>query len=367
MNLMFTIALLAALVGAVAGFAGVFVVLRRVAMLGDAISHALLPGLVVGFVVAQGPALWAGAAGAVLAGLVTVALVEWLEKRARIRVDAALGLVFPVMFALGVALISRGFQNVHLDADAVLYGDIVFALDDRLIVGGKDLGPVAIWTLSLVAILQVAFVLIFRKELSLTTFAPESPDLDPQRVAWLRWGFLGLTCLTLVITFSAVGAVLAVGVLVIPAAIASLWTSRLGAMLVLSPLIGGLAGFGGLAIAWAPDWSPSGTIVAVLGVAVFGSVLFGPRAAGLRAIRQRKRQRESVHALTLLVHLQTHQGTAGEDQESIFGHLLTELGWDSRQAQGAVCSAVDRGWMERRGDHLLLTENGRRLASQMTP
>jgi manganese/zinc/iron transport system permease protein len=366
MNLMLTVALLAAFVGAVAGFAGVFVVLRRVAMLGDAISHALLPGLVVGFLVARGPALWAGALGATAAGLVTVGLVEWLERKAKVRVDAALGIVFPVMFSLGVVLIARGFENVHLDADAVLYGDIVFALDDRLILAGRDLGPVALWTLSVVAVLQVVFLVLFRKEMALTTFAPDTPELDPRRVAALRWSFLTLTCLTLVVAFSAVGAVMAVGLLVVPAALATLWTSRLGAVLVAAPLLGGLAGFLGVLAAWSPDWSPSGTIVAALGVGVLASVLFAPRAQGLWALRRRLRQRRLVRAIALLVHLQTHEGTVREGAESRFGHLLTELGWGDREAREAVSAALDRGWIARQGDRLTLTDSGRVRASQLT-
>lgn len=366
MNLMLTVALLAAFVGAVAGFAGVFVVLRRVAMLGDAISHALLPGLVVGYLMARGPALWAGALGAMGAGLVTVGLVEWLERKAKVRVDAALGIVFPVMFSLGVVLIARGFENVHLDADAVLYGDIVFALEERLVLAGRDLGPVALWTLSAVAILQVVFLGLFRKEMALTTFAPEAPELDPRRVAALRWGFLALTCLTLVTAFSAVGAVMAVGLLVVPAALATLWTSRLGAILLAAPLLGGLAGFLGVVVAWSPDWSPSGTIVAMLGAGVLVSVFFAPRAQGFWASRRRHRQRRLVRAMTLLVHLQTHEGSKREGPESRFGHLLTELGWGDREAREAVATALDRGWIDRQGDALTLTESGRARASQLT-
>ena len=112
--------------------AGIFLVLRRMAMMADAISHAVLPGLVAGFVLAhaanlaRGGELLASFVGAIAAGLLTVVLVEALTKSRRVKEDAAMGVVFPALFALGVFVISKYLANVHIDTDAVLFGEIAF-------------------------------------------------------------------------------------------------------------------------------------------------------------------------------------------------------------------------------------------------
>jgi manganese/zinc/iron transport system permease protein len=149
---------------------GSFLLLRRMAMMADAISHAILPGLVAGYVLARGPNLVLGALGAAAAGLTTVVLVELLLKSGRVKQDAAIGLVFPAMFALGTFLVTKYFANVHLDADAILYGEIAFAPFDLLIIGDRSYGPQPLWILGGLTAINLVFILLFYKELKLTTF-----------------------------------------------------------------------------------------------------------------------------------------------------------------------------------------------------
>src|SRR5918998_1590562 len=149
---------------------GAFLVLRKMAMMADAISHAILPGLVAGYFLAEGPDLLAGFLGAAAAGMVTVTLVEILSRSGRVKEDAAIGLVFPALFALGTFLVSKFFGNVHLDTDAVLYGEIAFAPFDRLVVGGYDIGPQPLWVLGGLTLINLVFVAVFYKELKLATF-----------------------------------------------------------------------------------------------------------------------------------------------------------------------------------------------------
>src|ERR671917_596734 len=151
---------------------GAFLVLRKMAMMADAISHAILPGLVAGYFLAHGPNLLAGFLGAAAAGMLTVSLVELLNRSGRVKEDAAIGLVFPALFALGTFLVSKYFANVHLDADAVLYGEIAFAPFDRLVAGGYDVGPRPLWVLGALSVVNFLFVAVFYKELKLATFDP---------------------------------------------------------------------------------------------------------------------------------------------------------------------------------------------------
>jgi manganese/zinc/iron transport system permease protein len=131
---------IAAVVAAACALPGVFLVLRRMALISDAISHAILPGIVLAFFVVEdlsSPLLVVGAAGM---GLVTVVLIELLRRTELVREDAAIGLVFPVLFSAGVVLIARFADDVHLDIDAVLLGELAFAPFDRLVFWGWDWG-----------------------------------------------------------------------------------------------------------------------------------------------------------------------------------------------------------------------------------
>ncbi len=140
---------------------GSFLILRRMAMMTDAISHAILPGLVAGYFLANGPNLLIGSLGAAMAAVITVTLVEALQRTRLVDSGSAIGIVFPAMFALGTVLVSRFFANVHLDTDAILYGNIEFVNFDRLFIGDRDLGPQSLWVMGGLGIINVSFLALF--------------------------------------------------------------------------------------------------------------------------------------------------------------------------------------------------------------
>ncbi|MEO1629391.1 MAG: metal ABC transporter permease, partial [Bacteroidota bacterium] len=157
------IQLICATVAAACALVGGFLVLRRASMLSDAISHAILPGIVVAFFLTESlssPLLLVAAAAT---GVLTVALIEALGRTRLVKQDAAIGLVFPALFSVGVLLIARFADDVHLDTDAVLLGDPAFSWIERFTVGGVDLGPMALWLMALVLALNLAFVGVFYK------------------------------------------------------------------------------------------------------------------------------------------------------------------------------------------------------------
>ncbi|MDQ3526212.1 MAG: metal ABC transporter permease, partial [Chloroflexota bacterium] len=151
---------------------GTFLVLRRMSMMTDAISHAILPGLVAGYFLASGPNLLIGALGATGAAILTVTIVEALQRSRYLDGGSAMGIVFPAMFALGTVLVSRYFSDVHLDTDAILYGSIEFSFFDRFVFNGQDLGPQSVWIMSTLLVINVIFLSLFYKELKITTFDP---------------------------------------------------------------------------------------------------------------------------------------------------------------------------------------------------
>ena len=155
-------ALLAVVTALACALPGVFVVLRRNSMLVDGISHAVFPGIVIGFALTgdlSSPLLVLGAA---LAGLLVAVGSEWLARTGRLTGDAPQGLLFPALFAGGVILVSSRFANVHLDTHVVLVGDLNLASFDHLIVGGRDWGPTYLYLMLAVLLLNAGFIEIGR-------------------------------------------------------------------------------------------------------------------------------------------------------------------------------------------------------------
>jgi manganese/zinc/iron transport system permease protein len=187
--------------------------------------------------------------------------------------DAAIGTSFSAMFALGTLLVTKLFSDVHLDTDAVLYGNIEFAGFDRLFVGGVDLGPRPIWLMAGLCLLNGVFVALAYKELVLTTFDPVLAASLGFAPAVVHYGLMGLVSVTAVGAFTAVGAVLALALLIVPAATARLLTSRLGLLLALAPAIGAGSAAAGYAVALAWDVSVSGMMASMTGVAFLAALV----------------------------------------------------------------------------------------------
>src|SRR5215211_1947892 len=168
----FEIQLIASIVAVACALLGVFLVLRRMAMMSDAISHTVLLGIVIGFFITKSitsPVLLVGAA---LMGVITVSLVELINRTGLVREDASIGLVFPAIFSMAVIMISRFAGDVHLDTDAVLLGELAFAPFNRLSLFGKELGPEALFSSGSILLINLIFIVLFYKELKLATFDP---------------------------------------------------------------------------------------------------------------------------------------------------------------------------------------------------
>ncbi|GIW06472.1 MAG: zinc ABC transporter permease [Dehalococcoidia bacterium] len=282
MSSLSVILLTGALVAAACALLGSFVLVRKMAMMTDAISHAILPGIVAAYFLAKGPNLIAGFVGAAAAGLLTVAFVEALQRSRKVTKEAAIGIVFPALFALGVLITSRFFADVHLDADAVLYGSIELAAEDLLLVGDRSLGPQALWVMGGLLLVDLAFVLLLYKELKLATFDPALAASLGFPPVWLHYALMAMVSVTAVGGFTAVGAVLVVALFIVPPATAFLLTDRLPRLIALSVLLGVGGAIAGTLAAFALDTSVAGAIASVTGL-IFGlALLFSPTQGLLR-------------------------------------------------------------------------------------
>ncbi|WP_045233655.1 metal ABC transporter permease [Deinococcus pimensis] len=278
----------ALLVSTACALLGTFLVLRRLSLLADAVSHAVLPGIVAGFWLSGGgratlPALL----GAAALGLITVTLVEALTRSGRVKGDAAIGLVFPALFSVGVLAVSVYFRNVHLDLDAVLYGEIAYAPFNDLMVAGRNLGPVSLWVMGALTAVNLAFVTVMYKELKLSTFDAGLAAALGFAPGALHYALMALVSVTTVGAFDAVGAILVVAFMIVPAATASLLSRRLPIVLALAVLAGWTASIVGYVLAILLDASIAGAIATILGVQFLLAVLLSPHGGVLTRTRNR--------------------------------------------------------------------------------
>ena len=355
---------IAAVVAVACALPGVFLVLRRMALISDAISHAILLGIVVAFFVVEDLSSPILVVGAALTGLATVALVELLKRTQLVKEDAAIGLVFPVLFSGGVILISRFADDVHLDTDAVLLGELAFAPFDRLVIGGYDLGPKSLFVMGAILLVNALAIALFYKELKLATFdagLAVALGLSPGLV---HYGLMSLVSVTAVGAFDAVGSILVVALMIAPPATAYLLTDRLSAMLALSALAGVASALGGYWLAHWLDASIAGSMATMTGV-LFGLAFLLAPDRGLVALgRRRRRQRWEFAQTMLAIHLMNHEGRPEAADESRVGHLREHLRWDGEFAERVVRQAQRRGLVLRRDGALALTDRGRRLARE---
>lgn len=258
--------LMAFLVTATCGLVGNYLILRRMALVGDAISHSVLPGLAAAYLVSGSLTLPAMMAGAVGAGLLTTFLIEFLHTRSRIKADAAIGITFCSLFALGVVLINVFASRVHLDADCVLYGDLSYLPLER---GPQDLMPQPVLVMSVVAGIVALLVVFFYKELLLTSFDALLAASQGFRPGLVHLLLMSVLSVVIVSAFESVGAILVIAMLILPGATAQLISTRLPVCLWLSVLHAALSAVGGLHLSVILG-CPMAACVAVAGAGLFG-------------------------------------------------------------------------------------------------
>lgn len=278
------------LVGILAGVScslvGCFLVLRKMSLLGDAISHAVLPGIALGFLLSgkiSGPAI---VVGAMVMGLLTAYLTQVLSNAVKVQEDASLGVVFTTLFALGVVLISVKARNVDLDPGCVLYGLIEFTPFDLTSIFGWEI-PQAAMTLGVTTLFVLLVIILCWKELKLASFDPELSTSLGYPASLLHYLLMALTAGVTVASFEAVGSILVVAMLIVPAATAQLLTDRLKTMLLAASLVATVAAILGY---WGGEWwnsSVAGMMAVSAGVLFFLALMLAPKYGLLaRLIKQ---------------------------------------------------------------------------------
>lgn len=251
---------------------GCFLILRKMAMISDAISHAVLPGIVIAYIFNGELDYTIMLVGAIATGLVTSILIEFLKEKVKIQADASIGITYTLLFAFGIILLSM-YDNIAIKSDHVLQGNLEFVAQDIWIYQENyNLGPIAFWVSLLTFISIIAYVIIGFKGLKATTFNPAFASLIGLSSAFWHYSLMSAVSVTTVVSFNSIGAILVIGFMIIPPATAYLITKRLKQMLWLACGFGTLASVLGFYLASYLNSSIAGSICVTMGI-IFAAVL----------------------------------------------------------------------------------------------
>lgn len=266
MNPSFSIALTASFISLSCALLGTFLVLRKMTMIGDAISHAVLPGIAVAYWLSQSrESVWMFL-GAAAVGVLATVLIELLRKRLKVQSDASIGMTFTTLFAIGVVMITFWSDSVDLDQECVLYGEIAYVPFDVWMFHGQNMGPTALWASGTLFFSIVVYLFFGYKGLKMTSFNEDYAAVLGIGVGVWNLSLMSMVSLTTVVSFESVGAILVVALLVAPAATAYLLVEKLGAMLFLSAVFALIGSLGGYTLSKVLQTSIAGTIASTLGV-----------------------------------------------------------------------------------------------------
>ena len=336
-----------------------FLVLRKLSMVSDAISHSVLLGIVLAFFIVKdvgSPLLIAGAA---LFGVITVFAVEFLSGTGLVKNDDAVGIVFPMFFALAVVLITKFARNVHLDTDIVLMGEVIIAPLNRTEFLGMDL-PKAFVQMGILFIVNLLFIIIFFKELKITTFDKGFAKLAGFSSVALFYALMTLSSFTAVTAFDAVGAILVVSFLITPGAAAYLISKDLKVMIAISVGYAVINSSIGYVLSLLMNVSMSGMTAAVAGVTFLITFLFNREGLVTALILRLKRKSELKPEL-FLTHIGNHSGKKEELEELGLGSIRDHLKWKQAEVDKIAGKLIRRGliMIDINKDIYALTEKGR--------
>lgn len=331
---------------------GVLLVAKRESLVTEALSHAIVPGVVIAFLITpdfSSPLLILGAGAT---GVLMILLVQLIERTKLVSGDAPLGIVFPALFSIGVLLVSQHLGDQHFHADCIVDGNIQTAAAQRWRIGAENvsIGPKVLYATLAVLVLLVGFVITFFKELKIMVFDPDLASHLGFRPRALHLAWLVLVSLTIVVAFQVAGPVLTVALMIAPPAAAYLLTDRLDRMFLLSALVALAAAVPGFFLSWNVGLPAGGPISSLVGALFLVTLLLAPKHGILARHRQRAVQREALHEQLLVLQL------AGGDALSL--SALRASYPAPEHFDGALRRAERSGNVVREGDDLRATSTG---------
>jgi manganese/zinc/iron transport system permease protein len=343
---------------------GNYLVLRRMSMMGDAISHAVLPGLAIAFLVTGSRESLPMLLGAVIIGVLTAVLIQGIFKLSGLDRGASMGVIFTTLFALGLILIRQAADHVDLDPGCVLYGAIELTPLDIYLISGMEI-PRAAVTNGVMLIVNVLFVGLFYKELKLTSFDPALANTIGVNANLMHYVLMALVAATTIAAFESVGSILVIAMLIVPGAAAHLLTDRLSRMLILSLLIACLSAFSGhVGAITLPGWfgfrdtSTAGMMAVAAGFIFLLVFIFAPRYGVVSRAANQALLALQITRDDILGFLYRFQELAPGDAPPVRVVDVHEALKDGSTTRVAIWDLRRRGMIRKRGQVLWLNEAG---------
>lgn len=336
-------ALIASLmVGISCGLIGTYIMLRRLSLIGDALAHAVLPGVVIGFMVA-GKSPLSLFTGALTAGILTSVLISFVERNSKIKEDTSIGIIFTGAFALGILLVSQ-LKQVHIDLSSYLFGDVLGVSDSDIIMS------------SIITVFIILSVILFYKQLLVTSFDPTMAYIIGISTAVVHYFLMTLLSMSIVAGLQSVGVILIIAMLITPPATAFLITDKLKKLLILSCLFGVLSSVIGLYLSYHLNFA-SGASIVLVSVFFFAlAFLFSPKEGiVMKSIRRRKNSKVNlIEDIIKLIYRQKIENKISHIREII----SSELGLQENKVDSIISKMVKMGLMNLSNDTFELTEKG---------
>ena len=329
---------------------GTFLVVKREAFVSEGLSHAVLPGILVAFLIFQdrgSPLLILSAA---LAGLIMVLLVQAICRAGLVDRDAALGIVFASLFSVGIILSSLHLRNVHFHAHCIIDGNLANAPLTEFHVAGVNLGPKSFVIMAATVVSLLVFIVAFYKELKLMVFDETLSRTLGFRPKILHTVWLALVSVTTVAAFETAGTILVVALMIAPPAAANLFTKRLAEMLAVSVVLAVASAILGVALGLALDISHAGPIAFFAGMLFLGSAVVAPRRGFLTASLKRRNQRAELFRQVLLASLRESGAQSHEE-------LFASATWTRRQFQNVLSTCIAEGSVTANGSTFALHQS----------
>lgn len=356
------IILVGALTNVACALIGCYLILRRMSLMGDAIAHAVLPGLVLAFVFSGSMNIVPLFIGAAIIGLLTTFLTQTLHEYGRVPTDASMGVVFTSLFALGVVLLKRYVTGIHFDVSCVWEGMLSKAALDTFNVSGWAL-PEQLKTIVPVVLLNAAIIALFWKELKVSSFDPALSTSMGFSAGAMHYLVMAVVAVTTVASFEAVGSILVVAMLIVPPATAQLLCDRLGRMVLLACVFAVLSAVLGYWLAVRLNVEPAGSMAVVAGFMYGIAMLFAPQYGIISALVRNLQTTLRVlrEDLLLMLYRVEESDTSkrllpAEAIAAVGGGLLPR--W-------ALVMLRQRGRVEIRDGQLHMTEDGRWRAKRL--
>jgi len=345
---------IAVLTAVVCSLCGVFLVVKHESMIAEALSHAVLPGILIAFLVFQDRTSPWLIISAGLSGLLMVWIVQTIRKTGLVDGDAALGIVFSALFSVGIICANVGLNRVHFDSHCIIDGNLAMAALRQFKINGMEIAPHAFVLMATVLTLLVGFIAIFYKELKLMMFDSALSQTFGFRPAMLHLVWLALVSITTVSAFEIAGSILVVALMIAPPATAFLLTRRLGIMLVISSTIGVISSVIGLYLGLWLDIAPTGPIASVAGMIFLLTVLLAPRQGVIAKFRRRGIQRAYLFQQLLLARLD------GDDKNWVDNDALANaVAWTDQQFGRTLSVCRNRNWIDESSSGFSITDKGR--------